>query len=630
MQVADKPINRFWVRNRRLHIMPMLLFLGICLWLADAYLDYRLVATLSHQSFWNSLFRPEPHDLAARFMVVLGFIVFGLLTKRLEVRRRQSTFQLEWESTTNAALAALAQALLHPNSLKEMAQIVLENATRLTGSGRGFVGFLDQASGSFLGIFAERSPGEEEGEGVRKTVFSLARELWGVPLPIMTAQILVAPNAQLKFFLGAPARIGETLVGAVAIADPDEPFATEDLVLIERIAALFAIAIQKHLAEEALHTAHAELEYRVKLRTAELDQMNQQLHREIAERNRAEVGLRSSEEKHRLLLESLQEGVWVVDRRTRTLYVNPYMAGMLGYSVQEMLGTDALSYSDDVARQTWIGKRRQALRGERTEAEIGYYRKDGSFLSAWVVVAPIFTERGRLSGVVAAVTDITERKKAEERIAASLREKEILLREIHHRVKNNLQIVSSLLDLQSESLKDPGDQEAFRDSQARVRSMALVHETLYQSDDLTYIDVSSYVNSLAHYLCGAYSNQLGPINLHLDIAHIPLNLDTAVPCGLVINELVTNALKHAFPKGQGGEIFIIFQKAGEEAYRLEVRDNGVGLPVDVDLQNPPTLGLRLVTLLARQLRGVLETFVEGGTTFRITFAGVRPYKGESL
>jgi two-component sensor histidine kinase len=216
------------------------------------------------------------------------------------------------------------------------------------------------------------------------------------------------------------------------------------------------------------------------------------------------------------------------------------------------------------------------------------------------------------------VAMVIERKLAEDATRAALNEKEVLLREVHHRVKNNLQVMSSLLSLQADTIDLPVAQEHFLEMQARVRSMALIHEELYQSTDLARINFALYLDKLANSLQQTYL--INPsVQLHLDVDEIYLNVDTAIPCGLMINELVTNAFKHAFPKGYAGEVVIRMQRGAGECYQLEVCDNGIGLPEGLELDATETLGMQLVTILARQLRGTVRVERDQGTRFQILF-----------
>ncbi|NEO29781.1 MAG: PAS domain S-box protein [Symploca sp. SIO3C6] len=223
------------------------------------------------------------------------------------------------------------------------------------------------------------------------------------------------------------------------------------------------------------------------------------------------------------------------------------------------------------------------------------------------------------SAAVAVGIDITEQKSAEEALRKSLKEKEILLKEVHHRVKNNLQVISSLLDLQSSNLKDANTIELFRDSYNRVRSMALVHERLYSSTSLEEINFAEYIENLTSHLIQSYGLATEPIEIKLNCQEVFLNLDKAITCGLIINELISNALKYAFPHKTGGLVEIRLNCEGEQLF-LSIKDNGVGLPKNLNLQVPTTLGLQLVQILTQQLEGELDLDQSQGTEFTIKFS----------
>ncbi len=228
----------------------------------------------------------------------------------------------------------------------------------------------------------------------------------------------------------------------------------------------------------------------------------------------------------------------------------------------------------------------------------------------------------RLQGII---LDITEHKKAEE---ALLQMVEIRKKEIHHRIKNNLQVISTLLYLESGNFSDEKVIEAFRESQHRVKSMALVHEKLYQSEDMISVDFSDYIQNLANYLFGAYSVGDKNISLKLDVDNIFLGMDTSVPLGIIINELVSNALKHAFQKKESGEICVCLKKeeqgsSEKNCFSLVVRDNGRGFPEEIDFRETDSLGLQLVINLVDQIEGSIELNTHEGTEFRIRFKELR-------
>jgi two-component sensor histidine kinase len=205
-----------------------------------------------------------------------------------------------------------------------------------------------------------------------------------------------------------------------------------------------------------------------------------------------------------------------------------------------------------------------------------------------------------------------------EKIESSKKEKEILLKEIHHRVKNNLQIISSLLNLQSGYIKDKDSIEIFKESQNRIRSMALIHEKLYQSNDMSQIDFSEYVSELVSNLFSSYSLNSALITLHQDINNILLEMDLAINLGLIINELVSNAFKHAFPKGNKGNLYISMRN-DEQKYELIIEDDGIGFSSEIDFRTTESLGLQLVITLVEQIGGEIFLFRDNGTKFVIKF-----------
>jgi two-component sensor histidine kinase/HAMP domain-containing protein/sensor domain CHASE-containing protein len=221
-------------------------------------------------------------------------------------------------------------------------------------------------------------------------------------------------------------------------------------------------------------------------------------------------------------------------------------------------------------------------------------------------------------------TELEQREQIEKQVRATLQEKEILLKEIHHRVKNNMQVMSSLLHLQSNYIEDTHDIEMLRESQHRIQSMALVHEQLYQSPDLTGIDANNYVNDLITNLFRSYGQVARQITIDLQVDDLLLDVDTAIPCGLILNELVSNAIKHGFPNGRSGEIHVGLKGRDNRLIELLVRDNGVGISEDTDLAQIKSLGLQLVSSLSRQLDGTVEIIRDGGTMVRLRLEEAHP------
>jgi len=261
-----------------------------------------------------------------------------------------------------------------------------------------------------------------------------------------------------------------------------------------------------------------------------------------------------------------------------------------------------------------------ATGGGKQTRELDFRKKDGTEIVVSDTKVAVRDDTGKVVYFDGIIEDITERKRAEEEIQASLKEKEVLLDEIHHRVKNNLQVISSLLRLQSGYIEDERYAEMFKESQSRVQSMALIHDKLYQSSDLARIDFGEYIKGLAGALFKSHGSEAARIALKTEVEGIVLGANHAMPCGLIVNELVSNSLKHAFPKGRRGEIRIAMRPTAENELELVVSDNGIGVPEDLDFRNMESLGLQLVTILAEdQLGGQIELDRTGGTRFQIRF-----------
>ena len=260
---------------------------------------------------------------------------------------------------------------------------------------------------------------------------------------------------------------------------------------------------------------------------------------------------------------------------------------------------------------------RVAARAMAQRGEIFGLRKNGSEFSAEASISKVEIEGKAILTVI--LRDISERKASEGKLREALAEKEVLLREIHHRVKNNLQVVSSLLNLQARAAGDEEVARAFEESKSRVQSMALIHEQLYESRDLARIDLSGYIRQLVSNLFRTYQVRAHRVELRTDIADIEIGIDLALPCGLILNELISNSLKYAFPSSRAGSILIRLEKMHDSSALLTVADDGVGLPAEVGFWTTKTLGLRLVRSLVRQIDGEISAGGPPGAEYRIRF-----------
>ncbi|MCC7153494.1 MAG: PAS domain S-box protein [Bryobacterales bacterium] len=330
--------------------------------------------------------------------------------------------------------------------------------------------------------------------------------------------------------------------------------------------------------------------------------------------------LRKSEATTGALLESVAHGVVGVDQSGVIRVVNAKTEQMFGYTREELLGEPVETLLPERFRNAHVSHLRQYLEHPRSRPmglgmDLGARRKDGSEFPAEISLSYIKVEDSTI--VLSFISDITERKRIEEQIRRSLAEKDVLLREVHHRVKNNLQVISSLLSLRASMCKDPVSGQVLRDSRDRVNAMALIHERLFQADDLSAIDFSRYIDSLAQALLHSYGADRKGVRIQTGISVSPV-ADQAIPCGLIINELLSNALKHAYPDGRGGVIHVDMHSDGDWC-SLRVSDDGIGLPEDGEIENSETLGLKLVGALAAQLGATLDRHSEGGTAFQVRF-----------
>ena len=325
------------------------------------------------------------------------------------------------------------------------------------------------------------------------------------------------------------------------------------------------------------------------------------------------------------VLAAMNDAVFVVDTEGTIIRANPAAVELLGRDPvamprQAVAGRLNIRRPDgfSIPMEETPGSR--ALRGELViDEEILIMDHRGDPHAVLVSCSPLITD-GAVVGIVIVARDITERKRADERFSASLREKEVLLKEVHHRVKNNLQVIASMLNLQAGSATDDHCRLALRDSQNRIRTLALIHEKLYTSGDLAEIPIKDYIEDLTSSLFRSLASDPDSVSLQLDIADVLLDINAAIPVALILNELTSNSLEHAFPAGTEGEISVTFKPTSATRFRLTVRDTGVGMPGELDFRNTESLGMQLVCLLTKQLDGEIELDRTDGTLFTVDFS----------
>ncbi len=365
------------------------------------------------------------------------------------------------------------------------------------------------------------------------------------------------------------------------------------------------IIIEKN---EELQAANEELQSAME----ELETTNEEL-------TTTQIELEQNEKQYRTLFTEMHDGYAlkeiIYDNSGspidyRFIDINPAFEKLTGLT-RDIIGKTVLEIYPDI-EQIWINISEEvALTGKSKQFE-NYMKK----LDKWLEVTAFRPTENQLASIL---RDITERKKADERIKLSLREKETLLQEVHHRVKNNMQVITSLLNLQACKIKDKKAREPFITCENRIRSMALVHDKLYNSKDMTSINFNDYINNLVNEIFSSSIRSRNNIKSSINTNNISLTVEKAIPTGLIITELVSNALKHAFKEEKDGMIAIDFVKSKAGNYILTVQDNGIGLPDDFDTRKEESLGYQLVNALTTQLNGKIEIFRENGTKITIIF-----------
>ncbi|HKL03643.1 MAG TPA: histidine kinase dimerization/phosphoacceptor domain -containing protein, partial [Cryomorphaceae bacterium] len=343
----------------------------------------------------------------------------------------------------------------------------------------------------------------------------------------------------------------------------------------------------------------------------------------VTYRKKAEQKLKDQAAKISAIFDSTAMYIWTLDKRFRLVSYNKVFADQYYryFGGEVSIGTNFLDVLKDFSGKKAYSNLKEifkaVLRGKSQQFEGVVYTSKGEKVWLENHYTPIYSEN-RITEISCVSYEITERKLINEQMHESIKEKEILLQEVHHRVKNNLQVISSILNLQSAYVKDNNSLNILRESQNRIKSMSFIHESLYQTRDFSHIEFSDYMLSLTNNLIHSYSLQTANISLRKDMDKVFLELDQAIPCGLIANEIVSNALKYAFPEDTQGEIFISIKEKGK-TIELIIADNGVGLPKELDYKNSESLGLQLVYTLAEQLNAAISVTIDKGTKYLITF-----------
>lgn len=352
-----------------------------------------------------------------------------------------------------------------------------------------------------------------------------------------------------------------------------------------------------------------------RIRNKIAEEINITLTEEIEQHKQTQEKLKVAQKFTRNIIESSIDMIIAVDKDDIITEFNKAAMNQFGYEIEDILGKDV---------SVLYGTKKEYQRVSTSVNDKGIFtgevmnkRKNGETFVSLLSSSTIKDPKGGSQGSMGVSRDITERKIIEEKVKDSLKEKEVLLQEVHHRVKNNLQVISSILSLQSNYVKDEKTLEILEESQNRIKSMSYIHETLYQTTDFSSIEFSNYLNTLASNLIHSYSYSVSIVKLVSDYDEIYLTIDQAIPCGLIVNELVSNAMKYAF-EGKNGEVYLSIKESKGKIH-LRVADNGKGLPKDFKYKESDSLGLQLVYSLIDQLDASLELKADNGTDFLITF-----------
>ncbi len=491
-----------------------------------------------------------------------------------------------------ASILRIAQAAISSESLETFYRSIHTTIAELMPARNFYIAVFDEDSGLlafpyFVDEFDQQPQPKPLGRGLTEYVFRTGRPLLVTPEVFAEmegrgeVESIGSPSID---WVGVPLTIASRTFGVLVLQSYTEGvrYSESDRDILKFVSGQVAMAIQRRRAAQ-----------------------------ELVERER----FLSS------VLNSIQDGISILDPDYRILRVNKAMEDWYSHAMP-LVGKKCYEAYHLRQSRCEICPTTQTLASSRTARETVPRVGAEGRLTGWLDLHsyPFIDQRsGQMKGVIEYVRDITQQKLSEDRLQASLLEKEVLLREIHHRVKNNLQVIQALISLQSRRLKDEQAVDMYKESQRRIRSMALVHERLYQSTNLSRIDFADYARSLVIHLFHSLLPDGRTVELAFDLEPVALDVNTAIPCGLILSELVSNALKHAFPEGRSGEVRISLHRGPGAIIRLGVKDDGVGLPPGFDLGLSDSLGMQIVVTLVSQIEGRLKTGQERGADFQVEF-----------
>jgi len=561
-------------------------------------------------------------------LFILLFVILGIILGFYSIKHQSETILLEFDERVKVLLSALAVSSEYPvligneKALDRIGKGILEQKDVGTCEIKNMEGKILYKGGSKKGkyyreytfpILTETGTGSTGEELILGFKEKETREIGEIYL-VLSISSLIKKSNKMKETVGMM-----VIVGILSAS-----------ILITALVRFILSKPINDLVKGIARISGGDLKYKVPLRSNDeigtlalsFNKMAEDLSKTLVSKDYVDN-----------IISSMADSLIVADAEGKVKTVNSAALDLLGYKEKEIIGQSIGMLIREEKEEgqakvgTTVAKRKILMdllkNGVVNNFEMNYLTKDEKKIPVIFSGSVVKDKKGKIVNIVCVAKDITELKQAKEKIKASLREKEVLLREIHHRVKNNLQVISSLLILQSKQISGKKNQELFQESQNRVKSMALIHEKLYQSQDLASINFKEYLNTLIIGLFRSYQSHSSHVELKLDVEDITLGIDSAIPCGLIINELVSNSLKYAFPNGREGVISVALRSLNKKDVELAVSDNGIGMPEDLDFRNTKSLGLHLVTILAEdQLEGEIKLSRDKGTEFRIKLKGI--------